>query len=117
MGALELVYPLLVSVPLMLEYESVLTRSEHLDASDLRSDDIEAVLDAIAGIAERVKLAYLWRPCLPDSHDDIVLETAVNGDADILVTLNRRHFYPAAGPFGIAILSPGEAVVQMGRTR
>lgn len=115
--AIGLVYPLIVSVPLMIEYESVLTRSEHLEASHLASDDIEKLLDAIAGIAEKIKLSYLWRPFLPDSHDDVVLETAVNGHADVLVTLNRRHFHSAVENFGIAILSPGEAVLQMRRMK
>jgi predicted nucleic acid-binding protein len=99
----------------MLEYESVLTRPEHLEAAGLHGDDIEALLDAIAEIASRVRLAFLWRPVLPDSRDDIVLETAVNGRADVLVTLNRRHFDPAARRFGIMILSPAEAVGRMGR--
>jgi predicted nucleic acid-binding protein len=112
-AALQESYRLLIPVPLVLEYESVLTRAEHLEASGLRSDDIEALLDAIAGIADRVQLAYLWRPLLQDSRDDLVLETAVNGRADALVTLNRRHFYPAARRFGIAIVSPAEAVGRM----
>lgn len=57
--ALERRYELLASVPLMIEYEAVLTRPEHLEASGLSADDISAILDALAAVADRVRLAYL----------------------------------------------------------
>jgi hypothetical protein len=47
---------------------------------------------------------------LPDAGDDLVLETAVNGRADVVVTFNRRHFEPGATPFGLEILEPPDAV-------
>jgi len=40
----------------------------------------------------------------------MVLETASNGHADALVTFNRRDFGDAPGDFGIALLSPREAL-------
>lgn len=112
-GALERRYRLLVSVPLMIEYESVLTRAEHLEASGMSADDVLAILDAVAVIAEPVRLAYLWRPVLPDAEDDMVLETAVNGRADVLVTFNRRDFESAADPFAVKISSPGRVIERM----
>ena len=112
-GALERRYRMLVSVPLMFEYESVLTRDEHLDASGLSNDDVQAILDAIAQAAEAVRLAYLWRPVLSDAEDDMVLETAVNGGANLLVTFNRRDFESAAATFAVRIVSPAEAVEEL----
>jgi predicted nucleic acid-binding protein len=47
---------------------------------------------------------------LPDPDDDLVLETAVNGHAESVITFNRRHFEPAVARFGIEILAPAEAV-------
>jgi predicted nucleic acid-binding protein len=47
---------------------------------------------------------------LPDIGDDLVLETAVNGNARIVVTFNRWHFEPAATSFELDILAPAEAV-------
>ncbi len=108
--ALEGRYLMLVSVPLMIEYESVLTRQEHLDASGLSSTDVQEILDAIASVAEPIRLSFLWRLLLPDPQDDMVLETAANGRADVLVTLNRRHFEPAAKTFGVNVVSPAEAI-------
>jgi putative PIN family toxin of toxin-antitoxin system len=115
-GALERDYRLLLSVPLMLEYESVLTRVEHLEASGLSGDEMQAILDAIALVAEPVQLAFLWRPVLRDADDDMVLETAVNGRADLLVTLDRSGF-DGASSFDVSVVSPAEAVDLLRRSQ
>jgi hypothetical protein len=57
-----------------------------------------------------IRISFLWRQVLPDPGDDLVLDTAVNGAADVLVTFNRRHFEPAASRFGLEILVPADAV-------
>jgi predicted nucleic acid-binding protein len=57
-----------------------------------------------------IRIPYRWRPWLPDTGDELVLETAVNGRADALVTFNRRDFEPVTARFGIEILKAGEAV-------
>jgi predicted nucleic acid-binding protein len=113
-AALERRFHALLSVPLMFEYEAVLTRQEHLDAAQLTRGDVGSILDALTSRVEPVRLAFLWRPTLPDPADDMVLETAVNGRADLLVTLNLRHFRTAASKFGIGIVSPAEAVQSLG---
>ena len=94
----------------MLEYESVLTRPEHLEAAGISAADVEILLDALAVVVEPIRISYLWRPVLSDPGDDLVLETAVNGRANMVVTFNRRHFEPAAAPFGLEILAPVDAV-------
>lgn len=100
---------LLLSVPLMLEYEAVLTRPEQIAGIGLSRSEIGAVLDAISAVAHPVPLWFLWRPALRDVKDEMVLETAVNGAADLLVTFNLRHLAPAAAQFGIKALRPGDA--------
>ena len=79
-------------------------------ASGLSAEEVHTLLDAVTTIAEPVRLAYLWRPLLTDTEDDMVLETAINGRAEILVTLNLRHFEAAKGMFDVAILSPADAL-------
>lgn len=101
---------LLVSVPLVLEYEAVMTRSEHLAASGLTVADIEEPIDGLVNVAEHVRLSFRWRPMVRDADDDMVLEAAVNGRADGIVTFNKRDFGMAAQQFGIAVMSPGEAI-------
>ena len=106
--ALDQSVELLVSVPLMVEYEAVLTRREHLDASGLNAREMNDILDALAKVAVRVPLRFLWRPRLKDPADEMILETAVNGGAHRLVTFNQRHLATAAGEFGIRAVKPGE---------
>lgn len=105
---------LLVSVPLIIEYEAVMTRSEHLKEARLSANDVGVLLDAVAAAAEPVTLAYLWRPILRDMNDDMVLEAAANGRAEAIVTFNRKDFAEVAR-FGIDVLSPGDALGRLGR--
>jgi predicted nucleic acid-binding protein len=51
-----------------------------------------------------VRLNFLWRPVLSDADDDMVLETAVNGQAKAIVTFNRRHFVTVPKQFGTEVL-------------
>jgi hypothetical protein len=59
-------------------------------------------------VAEPVTLRFLWRPRLKDPNDEMVLETAVNGQASHLVTFNLRHLGEAPKGFGIHVNTPGE---------
>jgi putative PIN family toxin of toxin-antitoxin system len=104
---------MLVSVALLIEYEAVMTRREHHDAAGLSSPEVGTLLDAFSAIAEPVRLSYLWRPALPDADDDMVLEAAVNGRANGIVTFNISDFRPAKDRFGIEVLLPGDAVKRL----
>jgi putative PIN family toxin of toxin-antitoxin system len=106
-------FKLLLSVALMLEYESVLSRPEHLAASASTAEDVSAVLDELALVGERVELAVRLRPMLSDPNDEMVLETAINGQADAIVTFNKRDFRRVAGRFRCSVLRPVEAVRQL----
>lgn len=108
-AALERRFTLLASVPLMIEYQAVMGRPEHLDASGLSAGDVDVLLDTVATVAEPVRLAFLWRPAARDPDDDMVLEATVNGSADAMVTFNTRDFRAVARRFGVRILTPGEA--------
>ena len=67
----------------------------------------------LAVMVEPIRISYLWRPVLMDTDDELVLETAVNGRADTVVTFNRRRFGPASTAFGLQILAPADAVRQL----
>ena len=100
---------LLASVPLMVEYEAVLTRPEHLDAISLTAREVNDILDAVARVCIPVPLRFLWRPQLKDVADEMVLETAISGGADLLVTFNVRHLAEGARDFGVPVVRPFEA--------
>jgi putative PIN family toxin of toxin-antitoxin system len=108
-AALDRRIGLLVSVPLMVEYEAVLTRPEHLRASGIMEAEVAEVLDALATVLIPIRLRFLWRPKLKDPADEMVLETAVNGRADRLVTFNVRHLAAVAREFGLPVIRPAEA--------
>jgi predicted nucleic acid-binding protein len=57
-----------------------------------------------------VETHYRWRPQLRDAGDEMVLETAVNGRAQAIVTFNRRDYGEAPANFGVEVLSPAEAL-------
>lgn len=97
---------MLATVPLFFEYEAVLTRPEHLKAAGLTNDDAAIVLDGLALFVEPVETFFLWRPQLRDANDDMVLEAAVNGRADALVTYNLRDFESVAPKFGLLLAKP-----------
>lgn len=113
-AALERRLRILASVPLMIEYQAVMTRPEHLQASGLAAQEVGLLLDAVAAVAMPVHLAFLWRPATRDPDDDMVLETAVNGRADPIVTFNVRDFETVARRFGIEVLLPGVALRRLG---
>lgn len=96
----------LVSTALFLEYEDVLKRPEHVSVHGLGPAALERFLAAFAAAAEGVEIDFRWRPQLRDEKDELVLEAAVNGRAEGLVTFNGRDFEPAATRFGVSILTP-----------
>ena len=101
---------LLVSVPLAVEYEAVCSEIEHRLAAGLSEREVEIFLDAVVAMAEPVKTHFLWRPQLRDPGDEMVLEAAVNGRADLLVTFNVRDFGPVPSRFGIEVMIPRDAL-------
>jgi predicted nucleic acid-binding protein len=118
LGALTHRFELLLSVPLLLEYEAVLTRAEQLTAFGIGRRDVERALDDITSVARPVRLSYRWRPQLSDSNDDMVLETAVNGNADAVVTFDQADFAPLGERFDCRVMLPREALCELrGKTR
>ncbi len=101
---------LLLSVPLVLEYEAICRLPEHRIISRLSVEEVRAFVDALVEIAEPVDLHFRWRPLLPDPGDEMVLETAMNGQADLLVTFNQRDYRDVPEKFGIKVLLPRDAL-------
>ena len=106
---------LLVSVALAMEYEAVCRRAEHRLASGLSDREVDVFVTAVIALAEPVETHFLWRPQLRDPGDEMVLEAAVNGRADALVTFNVRDFGAAPSQFGVEVLLPREAIGRIKR--
>ena len=103
----------LVTPALFLEYEAVLKRPEQRIVHGLGLRDIDRFLSALAAACEAVEVSFQWRPQLSDANDEMVLETAVNGQADALITHNVRDFVKGAERFGLRVLRPGEFLKEL----
>lgn len=97
----------LATPALFLEYEEVLMRPEQMAAHGLNAHEIESVLAALASAIEPVMIHMAWRPQLRDPSDEMVLEAAINGRADALVTFNLNDFMPARR-FGLPVMRPAD---------
>jgi putative PIN family toxin of toxin-antitoxin system len=99
---------LLATPPLFLEYEDVLKRPEHRLAHGLTPLEIDEFLAELAALIEPVEVHFQWRPQTRDPNDEMVLEAAINGQADAVVTYNVADFSEAAERFEISVLRPAE---------
>ena len=104
---------LLLSVPLVLAYEAVLTREEHRKVHDLSPSEVDEVINSPTRVAESVQIRFLWRPFLSHPTDDMAPETAVHGRADLLITFNQEDFAAAAKAFAVKIVRPSEALLRL----
>jgi putative PIN family toxin of toxin-antitoxin system len=102
-------FDIVVSVPLVLEYEDAMLRRR----GGLSVHQIGDVLDYVCRVARRQPIFYLWRPLLRDPKDDMVAEVAVAAGAEALVTHNRRDF-TGLESFGIRIDSPQDFLKVIG---
>ncbi len=59
------------------------------------------------------ELHFRWRPQVADPGDEMVLEAAINGDADALVTYNVSDFAIAAERFDVSVLRPIDVLKRM----
>ncbi len=105
----------LVTTAVFLEYEAVLLRPEQRLATGMNPEDVAGFLAAFASAAEPVELNFLWRPQLHDPADELMLEAAVNGRAEALITHNVRDFQSATARFGVRTLTPGAFLKELPR--
>jgi putative PIN family toxin of toxin-antitoxin system len=106
---------MLATPPLFCEYEEVLKRPEQQLAHRLAPEEVDAFLAELAALVEPVELHFRWRPQVHDPSDEMVLEAAINGSADALVTYNVADFALAGERFRIPILRPGELLKKVGK--
>lgn len=106
---------LLLSVPLAMEYEAVCQQGEHRLAAGLSQGQADIFVTAVIAMAEPVETHFLWRPQLRDPGDEMVLEAAINGRANALITFNMRDYGEAPSHFGVELLLPRIAIGRIRR--
>lgn len=81
-----------ISRALYLEYEDVLDRRDIFKRARLNASERETLLDIFLGKCAMIDIYYRWRPNLRDENDNHLIELAVAGRADVIVTNNLRDF-------------------------
>ena len=99
---------------LYLEYEDVLARDALFAASPIGPEMRQELVDALLSVSAWTPVSYLWRPNLPDEADNHLIELAVAGNADWIVSGNAKHLTRGELKFdGICVVTPA-AFLKMG---
>ena len=89
------------------EYEDLLGRSTLMAKSKLTPKERNDLFEAFLSVAEWVKVYFLWRPNLPDEADNHLIELALAGSAESIVTNNLKDLRQGELRFpGLKIQSP-----------
>lgn len=103
-----------VTPALMYEYEDVARRPGNVPG--LSPQDITNILNLIYQQSHRQVVWFSWRPLSADPGDDAILEAAIAGGCDYVVSFNERHLR-AAREFGIEVLRPADLLKLIGEIK
>lgn len=104
---------LLLDFKLVSEFRDVTQRHHHVRASGRTAEEIERIVAMLEAVSTPVLVLQRHRPLSRDEDDDMVLDVAINGHADAIVTNNLRDFVSAATQFGIPVLTPAAFLIAM----
>ncbi|MDY0301991.1 MAG: putative toxin-antitoxin system toxin component, PIN family [Trichlorobacter sp.] len=80
----------LMGMALLSEYEDLLGRAWLFNKSRLNEEERSELLDIFLSVCRWVKIYYGWRPNLKDEADNHLVELAIAGGAEYIVTRNIR---------------------------
>ena len=83
-------YKSLISNALFNEIEDVISRERIVKACPLPEKDIRELVNAYYSTCRWVPVYFLWRPNLIDEGDNFLIELAIAGNADAIVTNNIK---------------------------
>lgn len=81
-----------VSEPLFLEYEDVMSREQLFVSCPLSPHEREQLLDAFLACCLWTEVYFRWRPNLRDEGDNFLIELAVASSARSIISENKRDF-------------------------
>lgn len=86
-------------------------RQQHLMVSGKTEEETALILDMLEAVAEPVNVRFRLRPLSQDADDDMILDLAISGRANAIVTANTKHFREAAPDFGIEVMTPQQLLL------
>ena len=97
----------LIGNALLAEYEDVFGRVDLFASSLLNADERDELLDVFFARSVWTRVYFSWRPNSPDEADNHLVELAVAGSAEFIVTRNLRDLRRMELKFPqIKIISP-----------
>jgi uncharacterized protein len=106
-------YSPLIGAALLAEYEDVLGRTKLFESCRLSAIERGELLDIFVAACRWTRIYYGWRPNLRDEGDNHLVELAVAGGAETIVTHNIRHLREMELKFpGLAIATPAQLLAK-----
>jgi putative PIN family toxin of toxin-antitoxin system len=106
-------YEPVMGAALIHEYEAVLSRAALFKKCVLTAEEREELLDAFFSVCRWTRIYYMWRPNLPDEADNHLVDLAIAGGAEAIVTKNVKDFKGAELRFtGLRILRPADLIAE-----
>ena len=82
----------LISYALFSEYEDLINRPSIVELCKRSPEEINILFEGFLSTCELTKIYYLWRPNLIDENDNYLIELAIAGNAEMLITHNIKDF-------------------------
>jgi predicted nucleic acid-binding protein len=99
---------------LLAECEAVMQRPGLLQASGLKPDEREELLNIVLARCQWIRIYSSWRPNLPDEADNHLVELAVAAGAQAIVSRNTRDLNRPELRFpDIALLRPEQFLADL----
>jgi uncharacterized protein len=99
----------LMGAALFHEYEDLLGRASLMVRSPLTAMERQSLFSAFLSVTDWVKVYFLWRPNLPDEADNHLIELALAGSAETIITNNLKDLKHGELRFpGLKIQSPSQ---------
>ena len=103
----------LMGAALLAEYEDVLGRPKLFETCRLSKAEREELLNILLASCRWTRIYFGWRPNLRDEGDNHLVELAVAGAADTIVTYNIRHLRAMELKFpGLAVATPAQLLAK-----
>ena len=106
----------LMGTALLMEYEDLLGRADLFAKCRLSVAERNELFDIFLAHCRWTRIYFGWRPNLPDEADNHLVELAVAGGADHIVTRNMRDLRAQQLKFPeLSVMTPGQFLKEVTR--